>query len=305
MELWGELIGCFLYSYLAIGSGVAQLNARVMEQPILTSGPIQVGFAIVFGIVSCTSTANSVSPAHCNPSVTIAHVLFRGFSPYKAPFYVAIQILGGYLACMAVYYQNFHLFKQIEEVLREQGVLDQIQYTVAGPSGVFAFYRLPGQSHWQAWLNEFITSMAAYTVLWATTDPSNPLVPPRLGVWVGAFAFGVAIWSFGTIMNTSRDLGGRFWAMTIWGTRASAGGYAAITSLTNIEAAIVAVFLYEVFMIDSRRVVNLDSLEHSRLLKNRLNYTPDKRKKRDDAEKTVDHSNEQTSSGASSGTTLP
>lgn len=187
--------------------------------------------------------------------------------------------------------------------------------------------------------------MAAYTVLWATTDPSNPLVPPRLGVWVGAFALCVVSpskpFEVDLIKWTQRcsylefrydheyfprpwrpflghdNLGyaryvGYYHAQRTEGwynnnlcLLASAGGYAAITSLTNIEAAIVAVFLYEVFMIDSRRVVNLDSLEHSRLLKNRLNYTPDKRKKRDDAEKTVDHSNEQTSSGASSGTTLP
>lgn len=70
--------------------------------------------------------------------------------------YLFIQILGGYLACMAVYYQNLYLFKQVEETLRTQGVLDELQFTTAGPSGIFAFYLPRGQTYWGAWLNEFL-----------------------------------------------------------------------------------------------------------------------------------------------------
>lgn len=48
---------------------------------------------------------------------------------------------------------------------------------------------------------------------------------------------------------------------------------------------IVGVFLYEVFMIDSRRVVNLETLEHIRLMSNRLEDTNQKRKATPDVEK--------------------
>ncbi|KAF5361820.1 hypothetical protein D9756_002834 [Leucocoprinus leucothites] len=54
---------------------------------------------------------------------------------------------------------------------------------------------------------------------------------------------------------------------------ASGGRYAAISSLTNIAGMAIAALLYELFMADSRRVVNLESMEHIRLLSNKLDRT--------------------------------
>lgn len=84
------------------------------------------------------------------------------------------------------------------------------------------------------------------------------------------------------------------WALTIWGRGgklvvllscnfshhivASGGSYAAISSLTGTAGMLVAAFLYELFMLDSRRVVNLESLEHVRLLTNKLDYIDEKSK---------------------------
>lgn len=91
-------------------------------------------------------------------------------------------------------------------------------------------------------------------------------------------------------------MGGRLWALTIWGRggklalavllfenpshhiAASGGSYAAISSLTGTAGMLVAAFLYELFMLDSRRVVNLESLEHVRLLTNKLDYISEKSK---------------------------
>lgn len=58
---------------------------------------------------------------------------------------------------MAVYYQNRYIFLEVERVMREQGVLDELMYTTAGPSGIFAFYLPQGQTLWGAWLNEFMS----------------------------------------------------------------------------------------------------------------------------------------------------
>lgn len=270
MELWAELIGCFIYSYLGIGSAVLQLNAIVNRQPTFASGPIQVGFAVSFGIISCVSYAGTVSAGHYNPAITVAHTLFRKFPAWKVPGYLFVHIFGGYLACAAVYFQSRYTFLHAEEVMRQQGVLDHLQFTTQGPSGVFAFYIPEGQTLWGAWLNEFLASLAASSVYWAVMDPSNPLVTPRMSVWVAAFVYGTSIWSFGCILNTSRDLGGRLFAMSIWGWGASAGSYAAVTCFTNICGMIIAVFCYEVFMVDSRRIVNLESLEFHRLMSKRL-----------------------------------
>ena len=42
-------------------------------------------------------------------------------------------------------------------------------------------------------------------------------------------------------------------ALTIWGTRAAGGKYAAIAALTNIPATLAATLFYELILIDSSR----------------------------------------------------
>lgn len=46
-------------------------------------------------------------------------------------------------------------------------------------------------------------------------------------------------------------------ALTIWGSKASGGSYAAIAALTNIPATILAAVFYEVFLCDTSRGVYL------------------------------------------------
>lgn len=53
--------------------------------------------------------------------------------------------------------------------------------------------------------------------------------------------------------NTARDLGGRLVAITIWGTKANGGRYAAIAALTNILATVAAYAFYELVLKDSSR----------------------------------------------------
>ena len=53
--------------------------------------------------------------------------------------------------------------------------------------------------------------------------------------------------------NTARDVGGRLVAISIWGTRANGGRYAAIAALTNILATVAAYAFYEFILKDSSR----------------------------------------------------
>ena len=53
--------------------------------------------------------------------------------------------------------------------------------------------------------------------------------------------------------NTARDVGGRLAAISIWGTRANGGSYAAIAALTNIVATVAAYAFYEFIFKDSSR----------------------------------------------------
>ncbi|KAL9714103.1 hypothetical protein Ac2012v2_002412 [Leucoagaricus gongylophorus] len=74
-------------------------------------------------------------------------------------------------------------------------------------------------------------------------------------------------------MNTARDVGGRLWALTIWGLQAGGGKYAAIAALTNIPATIFAVILYEVFLVDSDRLVTPQALEFTHLVHGNRRFT--------------------------------
>jgi hypothetical protein len=58
---------------------------------------------------------------------------------------------------------------------------------------------------------------------------------------------------FSVAANTARDVGGRLAAISIWGTRANGGSYAAIAALTNIVATVAAYAFYEFIFKDSSR----------------------------------------------------
>ena len=67
---------------------------------------------------------------------------------------------------------------------------------------------------------------------------------------------GVVLWGFAPIgisANAARDLGGRFAALTLFGSEASGGSYAAIAALTNIPAILLAGVAHELVFTDSSR----------------------------------------------------
>jgi len=71
-----------------------------------------------------------------------------------------------------------------------------------------------------------------------------------------ALGYAMIIWGYapvGLAANTARDVGGRMMAVTIWGTKAAGGPYAAIAALTNIPATFAGLFVYEALFADSSR----------------------------------------------------
>lgn len=60
-------------------------------------------------------------------------------------------------------------------------------------------------------------------------------------------------WILTVAANSARDVGARLFALSIWGTQASGGTYAAIAALTNIPATILAALTYEFLHWDSSR----------------------------------------------------
>ncbi|THV02310.1 aquaporin-like protein [Dendrothele bispora CBS 962.96] len=264
-ECFAEFIGVFLYVYTGVGSQLLFILGGILKEQGLSS-VFQTGAAYATGIIFAVILATPVSGGHLNPGITIAFVLTKGFPLVRALRYLIAQILGGYVACLLIYVQYHDLIKLAEGVLdlAGPGVLDATLFTPQGPAGAFALYVMPGASLGRVFLNEFVCDVMIALIIWCCLDPTNLLVPPFASPVVIGLAYAVAVWGYsieGLAANTARDLGGRLAALTIWGTKASGGKYAAIAALANIPATLMASALYELFLADYARVITSSHLE--------------------------------------------
>ncbi|KAG7091221.1 hypothetical protein E1B28_010272 [Marasmius oreades] len=265
VESFAEFLAVFMYTYAGVGSQVLYIAQGIL--PALGTGLSsiqQIGWAYAFGVVFALAVCAPTSGGHFSPSITIVFVLFKGFPVLKGARYIASQVLGCYVACLLIYVQYKDLLDECEAALVQAGKVDLL-FTPLGPAGAFGIYLIPGSSLGRAFLNEFITDLMMGMVIFGCVDPTSVFVPPVLLPFVVAMAYATAIWGYsvpGLAANTARDVGGRLAAMTIWGFQAHGGAYGAITALTNIPATLLAALLYQIFMVDSARVVPQAHLEN-------------------------------------------
>lgn len=262
VECFAEFLGVFFYVYCGVGSTATFVIGSILNEAGLSS-ILQIGLAYGCGVVLAVSLCVSTSGAHLNPCVSLAFVVFRGFPPMKALRYILAQILGAYVACLIIYVQYHDLIAVAEGALIAANKAEII-FTPQGPAGIFGLYVMPGSNLGRVFLNEFMTDTMLALVIFGCLDPTNILVPPSSVPFVIALAYVAAIWGYalpGLAANSARDLGGRLAAMTIYGTQAAGGTYAAIAALTNIPATLLGAFLYELFLVDSDRVISVGHRE--------------------------------------------
>ncbi|KAF8528335.1 aquaporin-like protein [Hysterangium stoloniferum] len=253
----GEFMGVFFYVYCGVGATAAFNIGTLAELPGIGS-LLTVGFAYAIGIVTAISIASSASGGHFNPCISIAQAVWHGFPWKKVPYFIACQILGAYFACLLVYGQYRTTLKTIEELLIVTGKYDAVQFTPNGIAGIFALYTQEGANLRDAFMNEFFVDFFLALVIWGCMDPTNFFVPPAVGPFIIGLAYATVIWDFAPgalAANTARDVGARLMAITIWGTKANGGAYAAIAALTNIPATLLATLVYELVFTDSSRVL--------------------------------------------------
>ncbi|KIK83040.1 hypothetical protein PAXRUDRAFT_153320 [Paxillus rubicundulus Ve08.2h10] len=256
VEMVAEMLGVFLFVYAGLGAAAAFVVGSITAQQI--GSLYTVGFAYAIGIVLAITLCASTSGGHFHPGVTITFVLLRGFPLRKAARYIFAQIFGGYLTCLIVYVQWKDLIVLAEGVLKEKGVYGTLMFSPSGPAGIFALYVLPGTNLHRVLMNEFVTDFVVGLVICGCLDPTNHLIPPAAAPWLVGFTYSVAIWGYSptaVAANSARDLGGRFMALTIWGSQAAGGPYAAISALTNVPATILAFTVYDLFLGSSTRTL--------------------------------------------------
>jgi len=257
IECCAEAMGVFFYVWTGVGANVSLILTNLGQQPGLGS-LFQVGAGYGIGIVLALAVNVATSGGHINPCITIAFALFRGFPWRKVPQYIISQIIGAYLACLVIYLQYKDVIVQLEEALRAKGVFDEVMFTPNGIAGAFALYANPGKPLGLIFWNEFVTDFLLAMVIWACLDPSNFITSPVSAPWIIGMAYAAAIWGYAPAnlaANSARDIGARLMALTIWGTEAAGGRYAAIAALTNIPATLLAALCYEFLHHDSSRII--------------------------------------------------
>jgi len=258
VECLAEATGTFIYSY----AGGAVQNTFILTNLAAIPGVpslFAVGMAYAVGVILALTITSATSGGHINPCVTITFMLFNKFPVAKGLRFIAAQIFGAFVAFGCLYVQFYPTIKEIEEVLIEKKAYDSVMFTPSGPAGAFALYAPAGVNLGYVFMNEFIVDFMLGLAIFACLDPTNLLVPPPMAPWVIGFAYGMIVWGFsvnGIAANAARDVGGRLVAVSVWGTQASGGAYAAIAALTNIPATILAALYYNIFLADTQRVVN-------------------------------------------------
>lgn len=266
MECMAEAMGVFFYVYFGIGSQVGWVVGNILKIQGFSS-LFQIGVGYALGIIFAIGLFAGTSGGHFNPAVTITMVIFKGFPKAKAVRYLIAQILGAYIASLVVYAQWKTLIDVAEGILMEEGpaVFAATQFTPNGPPGAFGAYLLPGGNTIpRVFMNEFVNCTLIAMVIWGCLDPCNIAIPPAAAGPIIAFSYAAAIWGFGVpgvSLNAARDIGARLGVLTIWGMDAGGGGYSAISALVNIPATLLGAAIYEVFFVDSDRVVAPSHLE--------------------------------------------
>lgn len=145
-------------------------------------------FAWAAGVACSVWISGGISGGHCNPTVTIALWLYRGFPGRKVAWYISSQVLGATLATLIVY-SNYRFSIGLFE---GQGLPSSIR-TVTGPhstASLFFTFPQPWLPASSAFLSEAIASAILICVVFALGDKGN-LPPPK-----GTMAFAMVSLTF-------------------------------------------------------------------------------------------------------------
>ncbi|KAI0633650.1 aquaporin-like protein [Trametes polyzona] len=258
IECIAEATGTFLYTFAGAGATATYVLGNILELPGLGS-VLQIGIAYAVGIALALAVCFPTSYGQFNPAITIHAVIFHKLPVPKALRYIIFQIFGSFIACLVVYVQYKQLIDTAIEALKAAGKYDALMFTSSGPGGIFGLYVNPGSNLGYVLVNEFVCDFVLGLVIFACTEPGNPISTPTTMPWLISLAYGLVVWGYapiGLAANSARDLGGRFAALALFGKGASGGNYAALSALTNIPATLLAGVFYEVILNDSTRTIH-------------------------------------------------
>ncbi|KAF4122051.1 aquaglyceroporin related protein, other eukaryote [Geosmithia morbida] len=211
-EFWGTFL------ILLFGAGVeceVRLNYHSGDVRQNAGNFLQCRLTWAAGVALSGWMAGGVSGGHCNPTVTLALTMLRGFPVRKVPTFVISQVLGAALGALAVYANYASAIAEYEGGGGGRTVLGD--HATAG-----FFFTLPARhlSYAGAFYTEALASAVLVALVFALADRSN-LAPPKgtqpFCMFLALLAIGSALGvNTGYAMNGARDTGPRI-ALSIVG----------------------------------------------------------------------------------------
>ncbi len=251
----GELLGTFLLVFFGCGSVASAVTTGALV------GVFQVAIVWGLGIATAIYLTGSLSGAHLNPAVTLAFAMFRDFPKRRVLPYIAVQILGAFLAAGAI----FLIFAQpIAFYEAQNGIIRGTPGSESSARVFGEFFPNPGDSgltnesetfitHLPACVAEMIGTTILLLVIFAVTDKKNsaipaPLIPLSIGLTVT-----ILICLFGPLtmacFNPARDFAPRiFSTLAGWGSipfTANGIGWLTVYILSPILGALLGGFAYK------------------------------------------------------------
>lgn len=157
------------------------------------------GTAATLGIL----IAGPVSGGHLNPSVTLAFVVFRRFSPWKGLAYLVAQMLGGFTGAALVYANYRSAIDSFE------GFNVRTHKTAV----IFSTYPQPFLTKTGQFFSEVLATAMLVLGIFAIFNPRNPKVIHEMAplwLFVLILSIGAALgWQTGYAMNMARDFAPR------------------------------------------------------------------------------------------------
>ncbi|KIY64735.1 aquaporin [Cylindrobasidium torrendii FP15055 ss-10] len=169
--------------------------------------PLMARFAWAAGVAMAVWMAGGISGGHCNPSVTIALWMYRGFPLKRVPWYIGAQVFGGAMGALLVYANYCYSI-----ALFENGS----GHALTGPTataGMFFTFPQPWLPAFSAFFSEALASGVLIAMVFALSDRKN-LPPPPGTMAVALFIVLLGIGSSlgvntGYAINGARDSGPR------------------------------------------------------------------------------------------------
>ena len=209
-EELAEFFGTFLI--LLFGAGVeCQVNlhySSATREVAAFGSYLQARLAWAAGVAMAVWISGGISGGHCNPSVTVALALFRGFPRRKVVPFVVAQTLGATLASLLVYANNFTNIDRFEG----GGGVRSVQGKTSS-AGFFFTLPAPELSYASAFYSEFIATATLLFVVFALADSAN-LKPPKgtqpFAMFIVLLGIGASLgYNTGYAINGARDTGPR------------------------------------------------------------------------------------------------